>query len=178
LKLLKSRFFRRSSLLAGRRIPENNTTPSLLTDQRQVLSAHASIAVKRAGTGNEVGQRSRSVILTIMTANLNANRRPIVSMKVCTQSEVYACEKSSRPREMPPRTMPIWTRTIRTMALKPIVDCTGCVVNHSRQNEISVPELGTLTFPALYEANGLRRQGDVHACQHQRRFGWQAECSR
>ena len=36
----------------------------------------------------------------------------------------------------------------------------------------------TITFQALTEVNGLRRQGDIHACQHQRRFGWQAECSR
>jgi hypothetical protein len=68
--------------------------------------------------------------------------------------------------------------TVGTMALKPIVDSTGYIVN--RQSEIIGAGFpNRLHFkPLRKRANGLCRQGDIHACQHQRRFGWQAECPR
>jgi hypothetical protein len=46
--------------------------------------------------------------------------------------------------------MPFRTMTIGTMALKPIVDCTGRVVNHSRQSEISAPDLRNAYIPSPY----------------------------
>src|SRR5438067_13187183 len=99
--------------------------------------------------------------MTIMLRALNALERPIVSMRVWTQRGAHNPRKIAAHAKMPPRTMPFRTITRRTIALKPIVDCTGCVVNHSRQSEISAPEFRTPYISIPYGTNGLRRQGEI-----------------
>jgi hypothetical protein len=52
--------------------------------------------------------------------------------------------------KMSSRTMPFRTMTVGTMALKPIVDSTGYIVNHYRQSEISGLDFRTAYISSHY----------------------------
>jgi hypothetical protein len=61
-------------------------------------------------------------MLTIMTFGSQRKLRLIVSMKVCTQQEVYAREKLLGFRKYSNDNALPWTKTIGTMVFKPMVD--------------------------------------------------------